>query len=349
MQLRNPGVIRILTAKLLIAGAFTIMAADRQKTDKILLKNGDQITCEIIKLERNQLTIKTAYSKGSFIIDWHQIKQIVSDQGFVVETSAGDFVSGSLKTDPDDEHKINVSQTPFPQQEIISVRQVERGILNRSALTIDYGLSFTRSNSQSQSNLAATYRYFSGDIMLNTTINSLYASQQNAANTSRQQSDSTFYRRLHNHSESYGMIFAGFLSNNAQSLDLRVTSGAGLAHRFLSSNRTLLTGVAGLVYTNEKFSPTGETPGRFSSIETMIGGEYRLFSFDSTELTSTISIYPSLTEAGRVRANGNVDLYLDLVGDFYWRIGVFNNYDSRPPLNTLRNDFGVTTSIGWKF
>lgn len=316
------------------------------------MKNGDRITCEVIKLEHDQLTVKASYSKSSFVVDWREVKQVVSQQRFVVETPQGDYLSGTLKIPPEKPETVEIGTDGKPSElsklDVVSVRQLGRGLLNRSAFTVDYGFSFTRSNTQTQSNLASTYNYFSEERMFSASINSLFASQQSASNTSRQQGDLNFYRRLRR-SNTYAGLFGGFLSNNAQSLNLRATIGGGLSHRFRYTPKQNLTGMAGIVYTNEKYSPEGGKPGRFSAMEAALGASYQLLSFDSTELRSTFWVYPSLTDAGRVRASTDISVFLDLIGDLYWRIGFFNNFDSRPPLNTLRNDFGFTTSVGWKF
>ncbi len=44
--------------------------------------------------------------------------------------------------------------------------------------------------------------------------------------------------------------------------------------------------------------------------------------------------------------NLDTSLKLDLVGDLYWNFSFFENYDSSPPADTPKNDFGVTSSIG---
>jgi len=36
---------------------------------------------------------------------------------------------------------------------------------------------------------------------------------------------------------------------------------------------------------------------------------------------------------------------LEIVHNLFWKLSVYENFDSRPP----KNDFGVTTSFGWKF
>jgi hypothetical protein len=64
---------------------------------------------------------------------------------------------------------------------------------------------------------------------------------------------------------------------------------------------------------------------------------------------NTLCVYPSMTNHGRVRSTFDSSLYLDLVGDLYFRLGLYHNYDSRPPTDTPKIDYGVTTSIGWSF
>ena len=71
--------------------------------------------------------------------------------------------------------------------------------------------------------------------------------------------------------------------------------------------------------------------------------------FDSTEWINTLWVYPSMTNRGRVRSTFDSSLYLDLVGDLYFRLGVYHNYDSRPPTDTPKIDYGATISIGWSF
>jgi hypothetical protein len=40
---------------------------------------------------------------------------------------------------------------------------------------------------------------------------------------------------------------------------------------------------------------------------------------------------------------------LEIVHNLFWKLSVCENFDSRPPTNAPKNDFGVTTSFGWKF
>jgi hypothetical protein len=45
----------------------------------------------------------------------------------------------------------------------------------------------------------------------------------------------------------------------------------------------------------------------------------------------------------------NSNFRIELVKDLFWNLNLYENFDSRPPINAKRNDLGVTTSFGWKF
>lgn len=66
-------------------------------------------------------------------------------------------------------------------------------------------------------------------------------------------------------------------------------------------------------------------------------------------MTTNFFLYPSMTDGGRYRIDFSTNLYLDLWGDLYLRFTFYDNFDSRPPSDTPRNDFGATTSVGWSF
>jgi hypothetical protein len=56
-----------------------------------------------------------------------------------------------------------------------------------------------------------------------------------------------------------------------------------------------------------------------------------------------------LTIDDRYRINFRFDLDFNLPGDWYFRSGVFDNFDSKPPAGLSKNDFGWSNSFGLKF
>jgi hypothetical protein len=54
--------------------------ASAQKTDVVELLNGDRVTCEIQKLSRGKLTVKTD-GIGTISIEWDDVERVTSTAG----------------------------------------------------------------------------------------------------------------------------------------------------------------------------------------------------------------------------------------------------------------------------
>jgi hypothetical protein len=68
------------------------------------------------------------------------------------------------------------------------------------------------------------------------------------------------------------------------------------------------------------------------------------------DITAKFLIFPSLTDWGRVRTNLETKLKIEIFKDFFWSFSFFDITDSRPQTEEAsKHDYGVTTSLGWKF
>ena len=80
---------------------------------------------------------------------------------------------------------------------------------------------------------------------------------------------------------------------------------------------------------------TQESPDRGSS-ETNLEGigslRYRYFRYATPErnLDTTLSVFPSLTDFGRVRANLRSTFRLEFFTDLFWALEFYATYDSKP-------------------
>ena len=68
----------------------------REKTDVIVMKNGDRITCEIKGLSAGVLSIKLSYVEGIVGLEWAQVARLESNQLFLVQTEDGTVYTGKL-------------------------------------------------------------------------------------------------------------------------------------------------------------------------------------------------------------------------------------------------------------
>jgi hypothetical protein len=62
-----------------------------------------------------------------------------------------------------------------------------------------------------------------------------------------------------------------------------------------------------------------------------------------------LTVFPSITDAGRVRADLEIGLRRELVTDLFIELSVYDSYDSKPPEDGTDNDYGIVTSLGYTF
>jgi hypothetical protein len=103
------------------------------------------------------------------------------------------------------------------------------------------------------------------------------------------------------------------------------------------------------VFIREGYFPQANMTPLRQNAEGLLGANFYTFRFKVLDIRSSLLVYPSLTDAGRVRISSDSNLQIELVKDFYWDFHLYENFDSRPPVHAPRNDLGVTTGLGWKF
>ena len=328
----------------------------RPKLDTISMDNGDRFTCEIVRLEFGQLHVKMPYALGTVVLDWGKVQRIESPQRFVVETTEGEHFTGLLERDAseDDTDQVDVTvvepglAVPLYRDSIVEIRQMETEVLRKTKFNFDYGFTFNKSNNQTQSTLQGALRFRTPDWWTGVDFSSIFASQRQTNNTSRHSATVDYNRFLGGRKWFAGAV-ADFLTNTQQQLDLRTTLGGGLGRRLVYDNRNALVALGGVAWNNETFDSASGSRPTANSAEALLSLDYSTFRFNSSELTTGVSVLPSLTDLGRVRIGFDASLYWKIISDFYIRTSFYDNYDSRPPANTARNDFGVTSSIGWSF
>jgi hypothetical protein len=145
------------------------------------------------------------------------------------------------------------------------------------------------------------------------------------------------------------MGLAGFLQSGEQQLNLRMTYGGAVGHLFSYTNNTFITAFGGADWNRERYSAEATVGRTGDSAEAILGTQVNFFRFKTTNILADARVYPSLTDMGRVRFDFNTSLKLRLAKELYWRFGYFLNFDSRPPQNLQKSDYGSTSSLGWTF
>ena len=337
---------------------FTVMLIStsllaRDKTDVVILKNGDHITGEIKSLERGKMSLSTDHM-GTIQIEWVEVAQVTSQWIFEVETESGLRIFGALAP-ADEPQTIQIlgedSRNTMHQTSVVRMTQLEAGFLARLEGYVDLGYSFARANRATEWNLETEVKTRNEVRQFRVNLNSLFSDRNDVDSNTRTVLIVDWTRFFSNRWLTTAL--SNFTQNQELDLDLRSTFGGTLGRHLLQSNRSTFTLAGGAVYTREKFlvdDPADPEDIR-NSIEGVAALQYELFNFGDpeTDIVVNLSILPSLSDWGRVRIDFNTRIQYEIFKDFFWSVSAFDQYDSDPPEGTEKNDFGVNTGVGWKW
>jgi len=333
---------------------FLTVPAGAQRRDIVVMKNGDTITGEIKKLDRGQLYIETVYATDPIPVDWLQVDRVESTARYQIELDTGTRLTGTIAKvpgaeAPGEDFRIEApgSLERLRAADIVAIQSQKPSFWRQLKGSIDYGFNYTSGAEQLQSNLSASVAYDSTRFATKVSLSSSVTGQAQSGRTNRQNVTSASQIYLSRHSFVGGL--ADFLTSSQQSLNLRTTLGGGYGRYLIRNSRTELAWIGGLVYTKELYDPASGLNPEQQNVEALAGVDYSWYRFNKAELQVSFQVFPSLTDTGRVRSNLNGSLSFNLVHDLYWKFSLWDTFDSKPPVSAKRNEFGISTSFGWKF
>ena len=328
----------------LIATARTASAA--VKTDIVELKNGDRITCEIKKLDRGKLTVKTD-GVGTISIEWDDIQFVTSAARYELELQSGERVIGTLVRAV--ARTVDVVDAAYKQRvslnDIVRLAPLGGTLWKRLDGSISAGFNFTEANQQTQLTLDTTVSYRSRRWFSELEGDSLLTSQTDADRQTRNDLSLKTARFLKPRWQ--GLGFLNLQQNEELSLNLRSLVGTGVGRTLTQSNTKLSSLIGGIAYTREVYAGEGDR----SLAEAVAGASWEWFTFDgkSTSLSARGFTYYALASEKRFRLEANTAFKSDIVGDLYWKLNAFESYISHPPEDGKKSDFGISATIGWSF
>jgi putative salt-induced outer membrane protein YdiY len=352
LGLVGPVALRRAVLLALMLSAYT--ALGKRKDDVVVMKNGDKFTGEIKSLENGELSFKASYMKDDVHLDWREVEALQSKDTFIVGLSDGKRVTGFIARGANSDKNGNYfniiaegTAVDVPPSDVIAIGQREVSFRNQLTGSISYGFSFASGNKALNSSLGADVAFRTTKNSVQLATSSQFNSQTGAENTNRVTFDSEYARMLTNQWLAAGLF--SLLKSNQQDLQLRSTYGGGVGRRLVQTDRTSVTLIGGAAYSHESYvTQPGSEPIR-SNAESLLGVTFSTFRFKTLNINSHTFLFPSLSDPGRLRLSSQSNLRIELVRNFYWNFQVYENYDTRPPVNAPKNDLGLTTSVGWTF
>jgi hypothetical protein len=323
-------------------------ASAREKTDVVLLKNGNRITCQIQSLARGMLTVKTD-PMGTIQIKWPDVEMMTSKSYFTVEDASGQFYVGSLQAAADKGH-VDVAgsrgASNLDNMSIVQIQEVERSRWKRFSGSADLGYSFSKASDRTQLN-------FTGDIMYRTERYSGQLSYSSTFGTSKGETDADrkltsligtrqFSRRW--------LLYSQIRSehNLELQLDRRHSFLGGPGYSIVQSNRALMTVIGAASFSRESYY--GQS--LMKNAEGFFGIDAQFFKLYSPkfDIVNQLVFLPNFTTRGRRRLEFNSKIRIEVLRDFFVTMTLYDSYDSKPPSETAgKNDYGFTTGLSWTF
>jgi hypothetical protein len=321
--------------------------AEREKTDVVVLKNGDRLTGRILAVQYGRLELSSRHS-GSVSIEWPAIESVSSKYMFRVERAGGQHFEGLISSKSDDLLvQTATGEVHIPMDSVTEIMPYESNFWHRVYGSIALGYSYAKISGVGQTSFEFDARYSGAD--MEATLNASVLATQDSSGTSTNQveiASNVFFPR--EDSNFWGYV-GDLQRNRSLGVDGRVVLGSVVGHRFLETPIARVSAYTGLVWDQEW---AANTQGTRSSVEAALGGIWRVFQFSypKVSLDSSLVLYPSLTESPRYRVSANIDLTTKISSRLAIKLSGYLNYDSRPPeVTATSTDYGVVTSLAYQF
>ena len=348
-----------MRSRALILSSALLLAAPlfaREKTDVIVMKNGDRMTCQIKGLDAGVLYVSFDYIDGTASVDWSKVARLESKQLFIVKTQDGSMYSGSLTTPetPDNRPvKLQVLETPekevaVDRSEVVQMVQTSENFWQRFSGEIAWGIIYSKGNQSTQYNLGSQTIYFRERWNAKANLSSTLSSSSGVNASTRNSLDLSALRLLPWNNWFYSGI-GTFLQSSEQGINLQSTLGAGIGRYFKNTNRATISVLGGGAWQQTNYQPSIVPLGSQNLGSALILADVRLFRFSKTNLSATAKLLPALSEPGRFRFDANASYYVKLFRNLSWDLSFYGNWDSRPPPTFSGSDYGTSSGLSWTF
>lgn len=328
----------------------------REKSDVIVMNNGDHFTGEIKGLDSGVLYVSFDYIDGTSSLQWSKVHHLESKQLFVVKTEDGSVYSGTLQTAEGPAGRpvhIQISERPeradlVEQSRIVQMNQTSDSLWQRFNGQINSGIMYSKGNQSTQYNLSSSVEYPRERWSAGANISSSLSSSTGSSVSARNSLALNGLRLLRWNNWYYSGL-GNLLQSSAQDIQLQSNISGGIGRYLKNNNHAKISVLAGLGWQNTRYSESATSPGNQNIAAAMVGTDVKLFKFKKTNLSATGTALPALSQPGRAFFNTNVSYYVKLFSNLTWNVSFYGNWDTQPPAHLSGSDYGTSSGLGWTF
>jgi Protein of unknown function, DUF481 len=347
---------KIAAAVVFCALLVTMPGLAREKSDVLVMNNGDRLTCEIKGLDAGVLYVSFDYIKGTTEVNWLKVHHIESKQLFLVKTGPGNSYIGTLSTAETEEARpISIQvvddqdhTTEVRRRDVVQIDQTDTNFWRRFNGEINSGLIFSKANSSTQYSLSSNITYprerwsagagFTSSLTGNT-----------GATTSTRNDGTAYYRHLMRWNNWFYTGVGSLLQSTEQDIALQSSIGGGIGRYVKNTNRARIAVYGGMAYQNTRYNQTVIDQSGRNTLAGLVGASAELFRFNKTNLTIATTVVPAFNTPGRVYTALNATYWIKFWSNLTWNVSFYGNWDNQPPATFSGSDYGTSTGLGWTF
>jgi hypothetical protein len=314
--------------------------------DTLLTRYGDVLVGKIDKVTPETIKIKVKYRKDAIEIKLGELLKISSPHQYVVNDVKNKNWKGTLTLDTLHRGVLGLKLPDtvifFTPKQVFDVAEDKpRAFKEGLRANLDFGINRIKAENSLSANLGINLSYSSRRWL----VQADYSAFSNAVDTTLN------YWRNGIFSVAYVLPREWFVTSKMnlytsteQSLDLRRNFFLGVGKIFIHRTEETLS-LSGGFMSNRELYLTSNT--LFNSTESYLSMHYNGKITNRWEAIFDGGVFPSLSQAGRVRSNLSMDLKYKFLNHFYLGLRYTLNTDSKPQVEASKSDYVFAIKFGW--
>jgi hypothetical protein len=339
------GFLSKLGSCLLIFGLLIQIQSYAQE-DTLFTKHGDVLVGKIDRLDLESLNFKVRYRKDAIEIKIGEIVRVNSSKEFIINDIRNRDWKGRLVFDSLNLGNYGIQTDDslifFKTRDIFGVIENKKSKLSDHLnLSLDFGINRIKANNSLSANLGVNATYRTRRWVFQTDYSAFSNAIDSVLNYWR---NGTFSGTYVFPREWFLTSKLNLYTSTEQSLDIRRNIFVGVGKIFFHRSDETLS-LSGGVLSNREVYTTSATI--FNSSESFLSGHYNGKISDRWESVLDASIFPSLSQTGRIRSNLGLDLKYKFLNHFYLGLKYTLNTDNQPQVEAANSDYVFSIKFGW--
>jgi len=198
------------------------------------------------------------------------------------------------------------------RSQIVKMGETSEKFWQRFNGEINWGIIYSKGNQSTQYSLGSQTEYLRERWSAQANFSSTLSSSSGVNASTRNNLQLSASRLLPWNNYFYSGI-GNFLQSSEQGITLESALGGGIGRYLKNTNHASISALGGFAWEGTDYKPSIVPQGTQNLAAAMIAADVKLFRFNKTNLSVTATLFPAISEPGRVHFNTNATYY------YMWR------------------------------